>query len=53
MRILVVGAYYLAHSMATGERGFAERDRQAARIFAQAAAGPSAPPGAGSLTLRQ
>ena len=31
-------AYYLAHSMAGGERGFAERDRQAARSFAQAAA---------------
>ena len=31
-------AYYLAHSMAAGERGFAERDRQAARNFAQAAA---------------
>jgi uncharacterized protein YbjT (DUF2867 family) len=30
-------AYYLAHSMAGGERGFAERDRQAARNFAQAA----------------
>jgi uncharacterized protein YbjT (DUF2867 family) len=30
-------AYYLAHSMAAGERGFAERDRQAARNFAQAA----------------
>jgi len=31
-------AYYLAHSMGGGERGFAERDRQAARNFAQAAA---------------
>ena len=30
-------AYYLAHSMGAGERGFAERDRQAARSFAQAA----------------
>jgi uncharacterized protein YbjT (DUF2867 family) len=30
-------AYYLAHSMAGGEQGFAERDRQAARNFAQAA----------------
>jgi uncharacterized protein YbjT (DUF2867 family) len=30
-------AYYLAHSMAAGERGFAERDRQAARDFARAA----------------
>ncbi len=30
-------AYYLAHSMGAGERGFAERDRQAARTFAQAA----------------
>ena len=30
-------AYYLAHSMGAGERGFAERDRQAARNFAQAA----------------
>jgi len=30
-------AYYLAHSMAAGERGFAERDRQAARNFGQAA----------------
>jgi len=30
-------AYYLAHSMGEGERGFAERDRQAARNFAQAA----------------
>jgi uncharacterized protein YbjT (DUF2867 family) len=30
-------AYYLAHSMGGGERGFAERDRQAARNFAQAA----------------
>jgi uncharacterized protein YbjT (DUF2867 family) len=31
-------AYYLAHSMGAGERGFAERDRQAARNFSQAAA---------------
>ena len=31
-------AYYLAHSMGAGERGFAERDRMAARNFAQAAA---------------
>jgi len=31
-------AYYLAHSMGAGERGFAERDRHAARNFAQAAA---------------
>jgi uncharacterized protein YbjT (DUF2867 family) len=31
-------AYYLAHSMASGERGFARRDQQAARNFAQAAA---------------
>ena len=31
-------AYYLVHSMAGGERGFAERDRQAARNFAEAAA---------------
>jgi uncharacterized protein YbjT (DUF2867 family) len=30
-------AYYLAHSMAAGERGFAERDRQAARDFARTA----------------
>ena len=30
-------AYYLAHSMGAGERGFAERDRLAARNFAQAA----------------
>ena len=30
-------AYYLAHSMGSGERGFAQRDRQAARNFAQAA----------------
>ena len=30
-------AYYLAHSMGAGERGFAERDVQAARNFAQAA----------------
>jgi uncharacterized protein YbjT (DUF2867 family) len=32
-------AYYLAHSMGAGERGFAERDRQAARTFAGAAKG--------------
>jgi uncharacterized protein YbjT (DUF2867 family) len=31
-------AFYLAHSMAAGERGFAERDRAAARDFAIAAA---------------
>lgn len=31
-------AYYLAHSMGSGERGFADRDLQAARNFAQAAA---------------
>ena len=31
-------AYYLAHSMGAGERGFAERDRTAARNFARAAA---------------
>ncbi|HEX5827776.1 MAG TPA: NAD(P)H-binding protein, partial [Candidatus Limnocylindrales bacterium] len=31
-------AYYLAHSMGEGERGFAERDRRAARDFAEAAA---------------
>src|SRR5512140_2365518 len=31
-------AYYLAHSMAEGEKGFAERDRQAAGNFAKAAA---------------
>lgn len=31
-------AYYLAHSMAGGEKGFAERDRSAARAFASAAA---------------
>ena len=31
-------AYYLAHSMGSGERGFAERDRLAARNFASAAA---------------
>ena len=39
-------AYYLAHSMGAGERGFAERDRQAARNFGQAArrAGVSSPP---------
>src|SRR5688572_25708181 len=30
-------AYYLAHSMGSGERGFAERDRTAARNFAAAA----------------
>jgi uncharacterized protein YbjT (DUF2867 family) len=30
-------AYYLVHSMAAGEEGFEERDRQAARNFAQAA----------------
>jgi len=30
-------AYYLAHSMRAGERGFAERDREAARNFAAAA----------------
>ena len=30
-------AYYLAHSMGAGERGFAERDRLAARNFATAA----------------
>jgi uncharacterized protein YbjT (DUF2867 family) len=30
-------AYYLAHSMGAGEHGFAERDRQAARNFAEAA----------------
>jgi len=30
-------AYYLAHSMAAGERGFAERDREAARNFGHAA----------------
>jgi len=30
-------AYYLAHSMGAGEHGFAERDRRAARTFAQAA----------------
>jgi len=29
--------YYLAHSMGAGERGFAERDLQAARDFAEAA----------------
>ena len=32
-------AYYLAHAMGAGERGFAERDRQAARNFALAARG--------------
>lgn len=31
-------AYYLAHSMGSGERGFADRDRTAARNFATAAA---------------
>ena len=31
-------AFYLAHSMKAGERGFAERDRLAAANFAQAAA---------------
>jgi uncharacterized protein YbjT (DUF2867 family) len=31
-------AYYLAHSMGGGERGFAERDRRAARDFAEASA---------------
>ncbi|MEO6350656.1 MAG: SDR family oxidoreductase [Candidatus Limnocylindrales bacterium] len=31
-------AYYLAHSMAAGESGFAERDKQAAITFGQAAA---------------
>lgn len=31
-------AYYLAHSMAGGRVGFAERDKQAARAFATAAA---------------
>ncbi len=31
-------AYYLAHSMGAGERGFAERDRSAAANFARAAA---------------
>src|SRR5687768_16945219 len=30
-------AYYLAHSMGSGERGFADRDRNAARNFASAA----------------
>ncbi|MET0772451.1 MAG: SDR family oxidoreductase [Candidatus Limnocylindrales bacterium] len=35
----IEAAYYLAHSMGAGERGFAERDQQAARNFAQAAAG--------------
>ncbi len=39
-------AYYLAHSMGAGEPGTAERDRQAARNFGQAArrAGVSSPP---------
>jgi len=31
-------AYYLAHSMGSGERGFAERDQRAARNFGMAAA---------------
>ncbi len=31
-------AYYLAHSMGAGERGFADRDRQAAHDFAESAA---------------
>ncbi|MEP7379840.1 MAG: SDR family oxidoreductase [Chloroflexota bacterium] len=31
-------AYYLAHSMGTSEHGFAERDKRAARAFAQEAA---------------
>ena len=31
-------AYYLVHSMGGGERGFEERDRQAAENFARAAA---------------
>src|SRR6476469_7163384 len=31
-------AYYLVHSMAEGEQGFADRDRTAAANFAQAAA---------------
>lgn len=30
-------AYYLAHSMGAGERGFADRDRRAARNFGEAA----------------
>lgn len=34
----IEAAYYLAHSMGAGERGFAERDRMAARNFARAAA---------------
>jgi uncharacterized protein YbjT (DUF2867 family) len=33
----IEAAYYLAHSMGAGERGFAARDRLAARHFAQAA----------------
>jgi uncharacterized protein YbjT (DUF2867 family) len=33
----IEAAYYLAHSMGAGERGFAERDRMAARNFAQEA----------------
>lgn len=32
-------AYYLAHSMASGESGFVDRDRAAARAFGQAAQG--------------
>jgi uncharacterized protein YbjT (DUF2867 family) len=36
-------AFYLAHAMGAGERGFAERDRQAARNFAQAAARAGVP----------
>jgi uncharacterized protein YbjT (DUF2867 family) len=31
-------AYYLAHSMGAGERGFADRDKRAARAFAREAA---------------
>jgi uncharacterized protein YbjT (DUF2867 family) len=31
-------AYYLAHAMGSGEKGFAERDRSAAQAFAAAAA---------------
>lgn len=31
-------AYYLVHAMGSGERGFADRDREAARNFAAAAA---------------
>ena len=41
----VTVAYYLAHSMGAGERGFAERDRQAARNFAQAAKRAAESPG--------